>query len=187
VISGASSSLVERGERLGADERKALAASIFEQSQQMGGLVGNVLEMTRLEAGAIALNRDWHSMSEIAGSVMRRLQDQLESHPVEVDLPMELPLVRVDAALIEQVLAQPARERRQAHAARNTHHAARRQTGRQPAGFRRGHWARIAGGGSRAAVRQVSSRQYRGHRRRRRAGLAICRAIRAPARRPHLG
>src|SRR6266513_3160184 len=58
VISGASSSLVERGERLGADERKALAASIFEQSQQMGGLVGNVLEMTRLEAGAIALNRD---------------------------------------------------------------------------------------------------------------------------------
>jgi len=105
VISGASSSLVERGERLGADERKALAASIFEQSQQMGGLVGNVLEMTRLEAGGIALNRDWHSMSEIAGSVLRRLQDRLESHPVEVDLPMELPLVRVDAALIEQVLA----------------------------------------------------------------------------------
>jgi len=105
VISGASSSLVERGERLGADERKALAASIFEQSQQMGGLVGNVLEMTRLEAGAIALNRDWHSMSEIAGSVLRRLQDRLESHLVEVDLPMELPLVRVDAALIEQVLA----------------------------------------------------------------------------------
>src|SRR6267143_1597101 len=105
VISGASSSLVERGERLGADERKALAASIFEQSQQMGGLVGNVLEMTRLEAGGIALNRDWHSMSEIAGSVLRRLQDRLESHPVEVDLPMELPLVRVDAALVEQVLA----------------------------------------------------------------------------------
>ena len=105
VISGASSSLVERGERLGAEERKALAASIFEQSQQMGGLVGNVLEMTRLEAGAIALNRDWHSMSEIAGAVLRRLQDRLESHPVEVDLPMELPLVRVDAALIEQVLA----------------------------------------------------------------------------------
>src|SRR6266849_3190609 len=97
--------LVERGERLGADERKALAASIFEQSQQMGGLVGNVLEMTRLEAGAIALNRDWHSMSEIAGSMLRRLQDRLESHPVEVDLPMELPLVRVDAALVEQVLA----------------------------------------------------------------------------------
>src|SRR5438552_265543 len=105
VISGASSSLVERGERLGAEERKALAASIFEQSQQMGGLVGNVLEMTRLEAGAIALNRDWHSMSEIAGAVLRRLQDRLESHPVEVDLPMELPLVRVDAALLGQVPA----------------------------------------------------------------------------------
>src|SRR2546428_11416859 len=63
VISGASSSLVERGERLGADERKALAASIFQQSQQMGDLVGNRLEMTRVEAGAGAPQPDPHSMS----------------------------------------------------------------------------------------------------------------------------
>src|SRR5262249_28067001 len=51
VISGASSGLAERGDRLSAEERKALAHSIFEQSQQMGHLIANVLEMTRLEAG----------------------------------------------------------------------------------------------------------------------------------------
>ena len=104
VIAGASSSLVERGERLKPDERKALAHSVYEQSRQMSELVGNVLQMTRLEAGGIALNRDWHAISEITGSVLRRIEDRLGGHPVEVDLPLELPLVRVDAALIEQML-----------------------------------------------------------------------------------
>jgi two-component system, OmpR family, sensor histidine kinase KdpD len=104
VIAGASSSLVERGERLKPEERKALAQSVYEQSRQMGELVGNVLEMTRLEAGAIALNRDWHAIGEIVGSVLRRMDERLGGRPVEVDLPLELPLVRVDAALIEQVL-----------------------------------------------------------------------------------
>ena len=104
VIAGASSSLAERGERLLAQERKALALSIFEQSRQMGELVGNVLEMTRLEAGVIALNRDWHAIGEITGSVLRRMEERLGDHAVRVDLPMDLPLVRIDAALIEQVL-----------------------------------------------------------------------------------
>jgi two-component system sensor histidine kinase KdpD len=104
VIAGASSSLAERGERLPPEERKALALSIFEQSRQMGELVGNVLEMTRLEAGSIALNRDWHAIGEIAGSVLRRLEQRLGTHPLQVDLPLDLPLVRVDASLIEQVL-----------------------------------------------------------------------------------
>jgi two-component system sensor histidine kinase KdpD len=105
VISGASSSLAERGERLSADQRGALARSIFEQSQQMSELIANVLEMTRLEAGTIALARDWHALGEIAGSVLRRLREPLAAHPVEVRLPGDLPLVRVDATLIEQVFA----------------------------------------------------------------------------------
>jgi two-component system, OmpR family, sensor histidine kinase KdpD len=105
VISGASSSLAERGERLSAEERAALAGSIFEQSQQMGQLVANVLEMTRLEAGVIALNRDWHALGEIAGAVLRRLRELLAAHPVGVSLARDLPLVRVDATLIEQVFA----------------------------------------------------------------------------------
>jgi two-component system sensor histidine kinase KdpD len=90
---------------MAAAERKALAQSVFAQAREMGELVANVLEMTRLEAGAIALNRDWHAMAEIIGSVLRRLDSRLDTHPVAVDLPLELPLVRVDAALIEQVLA----------------------------------------------------------------------------------
>ncbi|HEY8067672.1 MAG TPA: sensor histidine kinase KdpD [Burkholderiales bacterium] len=105
VISGASSSLAERGERLSAEDRATLARSIFDQSQQMGQLIANVLEMTRLEAGAIALNRDWHALGEITGAVLRRLKEPLAAHPVTLALPGDLPLVRVDATLIEQVFA----------------------------------------------------------------------------------
>ncbi len=105
VIAGASSSLAERGEQLPAPERAALARSIYEQSRQMGDLVAKVLEMTRLEAGGIALERDWHALGEITGSVLRRLAERLAEHPVRVEMPAELPLARVDATLIEQVYA----------------------------------------------------------------------------------
>jgi two-component system sensor histidine kinase KdpD len=105
VIAGASSSLAEKGAGLGSDEREALARSIYEQTQEMSELVGNVLDMTRLEAGTIALQRDWYALGEIAGSVLRRLRDRLAVHPVRVELAADLPLVRVDATLIEQMLA----------------------------------------------------------------------------------
>jgi len=105
VIAGASSSLAERGEQLPESERAALARSIYEQSRQMGDLVAKVLEMTRLEAGGIALERDWHALAEITGSVLRRLRERLAAHPVRVELPADLPLTRMDATLIEQVLA----------------------------------------------------------------------------------
>jgi two-component system sensor histidine kinase KdpD len=105
VISGASSSLVEKGEQLPAAEREALASSIFQQSQDMAELIANVLQMTRLEGGAISVERDWHALSEIAGSVLTRLRERLAGHNVRVWLPDKLPLLRVDAGLIEQVLA----------------------------------------------------------------------------------
>jgi two-component system sensor histidine kinase KdpD len=83
----------------------ALAKSIYGQSHQMTELVAKVLEMTRLEAGGIAPARDWHALGEIAGAVLRRLAERLAAHPVRVEMAPDLPLARVDATLIEQVLA----------------------------------------------------------------------------------
>jgi two-component system sensor histidine kinase KdpD len=60
--------------------------------------------MTRLEAGGIPLNHDWHALGEITGSVLHRLRDTLQAHPVTISLQANLPLARVDATLIEQVL-----------------------------------------------------------------------------------
>jgi two-component system sensor histidine kinase KdpD len=61
--------------------------------------------MTRLEGGQIALHRDWHALSELVGSVLSRLRERLVAHPVRVELASDLPLVRIDATLLEQVLA----------------------------------------------------------------------------------
>jgi two-component system sensor histidine kinase KdpD len=105
VMSGASSSLAESGERMSADERRALARSVFDQAREMSAHVDKVLQMTRLEAGAIELERDWDSLGEIAGAVLRRLTHHAASHRIVVDLADDLPLLRVDAALIDQVLA----------------------------------------------------------------------------------
>jgi len=104
VMAGASSSLAEGADRLSQDERNALARSVFEQAREMSEHVAKVLQMTRLETGAIKLDRDWAALSEIAGSVLARLSERLAAHRVMVELPDDLPLVRVDATLIEQAL-----------------------------------------------------------------------------------
>ena len=104
VMAGASSSLAESGERLSPAERKALAESVFGQAREMSEHVAKVLQMTRLETGAIRLDRDWVALSEIVGSVLERLSARMAGHRVIVDLPDDLPLLKVDATLIEQAL-----------------------------------------------------------------------------------
>jgi two-component system sensor histidine kinase KdpD len=105
VIAGASSSLIEKGDALSAQSRSDLAKSVYAQAQEMSQLVANVLEMTRLEAGGIAPNLEWHSLGEIVGAALLRLRERLARHAVTADIPRGLPLVRVDAGLIEQVFA----------------------------------------------------------------------------------
>jgi two-component system, OmpR family, sensor histidine kinase KdpD len=104
VMSGASSTLAEGGERMSVEERRALARSVFHQSREMSERVSKVLQMTRLESGTLAPDRDWASLTEIAGAVLDRLRERLALHRIMVELPEDLPLMQVDAALIEQAL-----------------------------------------------------------------------------------
>ncbi|CAG0953703.1 two-component system, OmpR family, phosphate regulon sensor histidine kinase PhoR [Burkholderiales bacterium] len=104
VIVGASSSLVDAGERLGSDERLALAKSVYEQSRDVSERVVKILELTRLEAGGLKLERDWSAPADIVHAALSRLRERMASHRVIVDVPDDLPLIRVDAALIEQAL-----------------------------------------------------------------------------------
>jgi len=105
VMTGASSSLVQGADRMPPDERAALAQSIYGQARDMSELVAKILQMTRLETGAIKLERDWAAIPEIAGSVLTRLSDRLAGHRLVVEVPADLPLVRVDATLIDQALS----------------------------------------------------------------------------------
>ncbi|HTP45694.1 MAG TPA: sensor histidine kinase KdpD [Casimicrobiaceae bacterium] len=104
VLVGASSSLVQDAERLSPAARRELAQTIHEESTRMTTLVTNLLDMARLESGAIELAREWTPLEEIVGSALGRLRDALAGRAVNVSLPPHLPLLRVDAVLIEQLL-----------------------------------------------------------------------------------
>ena len=103
-ITGAATSLLDQGDRLLPDTRRELLESIADEAERLGRLVNNLLEMTRLESGAIELRRDWHSIEEIAGATLRRLAKPLAHHFVKTSLPATLPLVLVDDVLIEQLM-----------------------------------------------------------------------------------
>lgn len=104
VLLGAASTLAERGEQLPAAERVALARSLQTRAEDMAEQVDKVLQMTRLELSPPDLKRDWTSLAELAATVRVRLKERLAQHRLVVDIPDDLPLVRIDAALIEQVL-----------------------------------------------------------------------------------
>jgi len=104
VMAGASSSLAQSGERLTPEERQALANSVFEQAREMSDHVAKILQMTRLDSGAIALDRDWTSLQETLSSVLSRLAERLAANRVILEIAPDIPLVRVDAALIEQAI-----------------------------------------------------------------------------------
>jgi two-component system sensor histidine kinase KdpD len=70
----------------------------------MATLANNILDMARLDAGAVTLKREWVPLEEIVGGVLTRLRSRLEGRPVKIDLPKDAPMVKLDAVLIEQVL-----------------------------------------------------------------------------------
>jgi two-component system sensor histidine kinase KdpD len=104
AIVGAASSLADEPERLSPESRRELARTIYDEGQRMATLANNILDMARLDAGAVTLNRDWVPIEEIVGGVLTRLRARIEGRPVRIDLPKDAPLVRLDAVLIEQVL-----------------------------------------------------------------------------------
>ena len=70
----------------------------------MSSLVNNILDMARLDAGAVELNKQWYPLDEIIGVVLTRLQKRLAGRPVTVKLPPGTPMIYVDTVMIEQVL-----------------------------------------------------------------------------------
>jgi two-component system sensor histidine kinase KdpD len=104
AITGAASSLLGEGERLPPGTRRELVESVAEEAGRLNRLVGNLLDMTRLESGALQVRKDWHSLEEIIGAALERLGSRLEGRPVQVTIPDQLGLVPLDDVLIEQVL-----------------------------------------------------------------------------------
>ena len=102
-IEGAASSLLQDGASLPGEVRQELTEAILEESRRMTRLVANLLDMVRVEAGTMAVRKQWQPLEESLGVALMRLEARLRHHPVDVDLPPDLPLVPIDELLIEQV------------------------------------------------------------------------------------
>jgi two-component system sensor histidine kinase KdpD len=104
-ITGALSSLKDDGAVLDADARRAMIDNAHGEAERLNRLVGNLLDMTRLEAGAVKVKREPVEVADLVGTALEQLRGRVDERPVEVDLPPDLPLVPGDFVLLAQVLA----------------------------------------------------------------------------------
>jgi two-component system sensor histidine kinase KdpD len=102
-ITGASSALLDKEASLDPKTRNELIQSIFEEAERLHRLVSNLLDMTRLEAGALVLKKEWQPVEEIIGAALQRMSRMLKDHPVTTRMTDDLPFVPLDDLLIQQV------------------------------------------------------------------------------------
>jgi two-component system sensor histidine kinase KdpD len=103
-ITGALSSLQEDDVELDEATRRSLVENAREEAERLNRLVGNLLDMTRIEAGALKVAREPCDVQDVIGTALESLDDWLRSRPLTVDVPSDLPLVPMDFVLMAQVL-----------------------------------------------------------------------------------
>lgn len=103
AIRGLAETLEHRKE-LPDDDRTDLARSIRLQADELKRLVANLLDLARMQSEGVRLNKEWNSLSEIVGSAVSQSRAILAPRRLQTSLPANLPLVEVDATLLERVL-----------------------------------------------------------------------------------
>jgi two-component system sensor histidine kinase KdpD len=103
-IIGTVSSLRTYADKYDAGDRDELLATLQDEAERLNRFVANLLDMTRLEAGAIDLKLDLVDIAEIVGAALQRAGSVLAHHRIEIEIAPDLPMVRLDAILFEQVL-----------------------------------------------------------------------------------
>jgi len=94
---------IESGQNGLAMSNSDLVEAIHEEALRMTGLVTNLLDMARLQAGGVQLSRQWLMLEEVVGAALRASRRRLAQHPVHVHLPPDLPLLQLDAVLMERL------------------------------------------------------------------------------------
>jgi two-component system sensor histidine kinase KdpD len=104
TITGAVSTILDARGRLDAQTERELLESVRDEAERLNRLVQNLLEMTRLESGALQLRTELHPPEEVIGAALGRLGKRLADRRVTTRVPPDLPLVPMDDVLVEQVL-----------------------------------------------------------------------------------
>ncbi|WP_368507183.1 DUF4118 domain-containing protein [Bradyrhizobium lupini] len=103
-VLGAASTMRDLASALSDTEKRDLLATVIDESERLNRFIANLLDMTKLESGAIVPNAALHDLGEIVGSALRRAAKILTAHKVELESAADLPMLQLDAVLFEQVL-----------------------------------------------------------------------------------
>jgi two-component system sensor histidine kinase KdpD len=104
TIIGSAESLDIYSDRLSDSDKAQLARDILQEGQRLDRYIQNLLDMTRLEHGVPVLEREWIGADELVGGAARRLVRAHPGQAIELSVPADLPLVQVNAPLLEQAL-----------------------------------------------------------------------------------
>jgi two-component system sensor histidine kinase KdpD len=104
AVLGAAGTLRDLSAKLSDAQKADLLATIIDESERLNRFIANLLDMTKLESGAVVPNLALHDLGEIVGSTLRRAARILAQHEVEVELAADLPMLAVDPVLFEQIL-----------------------------------------------------------------------------------
>jgi two-component system sensor histidine kinase KdpD len=104
TILGTVSSLRSYADKYDATDRAELLATLEGEAERLNRFVGNLLDMTKLESGAIEIKLDVVEVAEIVGAALERAGSVLARHRIEAEIAPDLPMLRLDAILFEQVL-----------------------------------------------------------------------------------
>src|SRR5689334_12619830 len=104
AILGTAGTLRDLSGQLSDAQKRDLLATIVDESERLNRFIANLLDMTRLESGAVAPKTALHDPGEIVGTALSRATKILARHRIEVDLAPGLPMLELDAVLFEQVL-----------------------------------------------------------------------------------
>jgi two-component system, OmpR family, sensor histidine kinase KdpD len=103
-VLGSASTMRDLGSSLSDIEKRDLLATVIDESERLNRFIANLLDMTRLESGAVVPNTALHDVGEIVGSALRRTGKILARHKISLQLDANLPMLKLDAVLFEQVI-----------------------------------------------------------------------------------
>src|SRR5579883_507136 len=103
-IKAAASSLLQEDVQWSEEERRSFAAAIVREADRLNRLVGNLLDMSRIEGGALKPEKEWYPFDELVHDVLDHLQGLLQERRVDTFIPDDLPPVELDYLQMDQVL-----------------------------------------------------------------------------------
>lgn len=104
TIMGVTENLVDKEHEISSQDKKVLYNELYIASGRLNHVVDNLMNMSRLESGHLSPKYDWCEVNELIRSAVKRLGEESNEHPIKLDIPDDIPIVKLDFGLMEQAL-----------------------------------------------------------------------------------